>query len=270
MNGLFAHYISAHDCHLKYAKGKPSVLGEEFHDYDEIVLFLAGDAQLVSEKIQLQLTPGSLVLIPREHFHRFCVEKHEGYCRCILGFRETPSLRELIRAVMTEVTVVPQPSEAVRFLFGRLMAAAEEQRLSQEERVLLLRSVLAQLLLELRLSHGESIQKNETLSPLTRQVLQEIDAHLSEELKLEPLARKLNVSVSTLSHRFRQELNISVHRYIAEKRLSAVRQYVQTGMNLGEAAARSGFRDYAGFFRLYRRSCGENPSSLRKNPQDKA
>lgn len=264
MNGLFTHYISTRDCHLKYARGEPSVLGEEFHDYDELVLFLEGTAQLVSEEIQLQLTPGSLILIPREHFHRFRVAEPAGYCRCILGFRETPALRSLIRAVMTEVTVLPQPSGAVRFLFDRLLWAIREEKLPQAEQVLLLQAVLVQLLLELRLSQGEGIQKNVTVSPLTRQVLQYIDANLAEDLRLETLAQRLNVSVSTLSHRFRKELNISVHRYISEKRLSAARKLVQAGMTLGAAAAASGFRDYAGFYRMYRLSCGENPSALRK------
>lgn len=264
MNGLFRFTIGTYDCHVKYARGRQAVEGQEFHDYDEIVMFLEGDSQLISEDIQLQLTPGSVVLIPKERYHRFYVREQDRYCRCILGFRETPELRTLIRSVMTEVTVVPQPSEAVRFLFGRLMSAAENPRLSEEERVLLLRAVLIQILMEYKLSDGETIQKNVTLSHLTRQALQYIDTHLSEDLKLEALARQLNVSVSTVSHRFRRELNISVYRYVTEKRLSAVRQYVQAGMSLSEAARRSGFRDYAGFFRLYRSFYGESPSSLSK------
>ena len=56
---MFAHYITAGNCHVKYAQGRPAVTGREFHSYDEIVLFLAGDAQLVSKDIQLQLTPAA-------------------------------------------------------------------------------------------------------------------------------------------------------------------------------------------------------------------
>ena len=260
---MFAHYITAGNCHVKYAQGRPAVTGREFHSYDEIVLFLAGDAQLVSKDIQLQLTPGSIILIPKEQFHQFVVTDNENYIRCILGFEEIPHLQRMIRQMMTEVMVLPKPSEQMRAVFQTLMQASQSP-LTAEEQAVLLQSAVAQLLLNLKISGGEPIRKYVTVSPLTQKALEYIDSNLSDQLRLETIARTLEVSVSSLCHWFRRDLNISVYRYISEKRLSAVRQLVQQGIPLGAAADRCGFKDYSGFFRLYKSYYGEIPSASAK------
>lgn len=260
---MFTHYLAAGSCHLKYAQGRPAVTGREFHSYDEIVLFLGGHALLISENIQLPLIPGSIVLIPKEQFHQFVVTDSEQYVRCILGFEEIPHLQELIRQTMTEITVFPTPSGQMLSVFQTLIQAVQEE-LTPQEQTALLQSAVAQLLLAQKLSGGESIRKYVTVSSLTQKALRYIDSHLAEELRLDTVARALDVSVSSLCHRFRKDLSISVYRYITEKRLSAVRQLVQQGMALGVAAERCGFKDYSGFFRLYKSYYGEIPSAGKK------
>ena len=258
---MFEYYLTAGSCHLKYAQGRPAVTGREFHSYDEIVLFLAGNAQLISENIQLPLTPGCIILIPKEQFHQFVVTDSRQYIRCILGFEEIPHLQELIRQTMTEVRVFPNPSQQMISVFQMLIQAAQE-KLTLQEQTALLQSAVAQLLLGQKLSGGEPIRKYVTVSSLTQKALQYIDGHLAEDLRLDTVAQAVGTSVSSLCHRFRKDLSISVYRYITEKRLSAVRQCVQQGMALGEAAEYCGFKDYSGFFRLYKNYYGENPSAV--------
>ncbi len=260
---MFEYYITAAGCHVKYAQGKPAVSGREFHSYDEIVLFLGGQAQLISKNIQLQLTPGSIILIPKEKFHQFVVTDSERYTRCILGFEASPSLKKLILQTMTEVMVLPNPSGSMLAVFHTLMQAAQRE-LPEEEQAILLQSAAAQLLLSQKLSDGEPIRKYITMSSLTRKALEYIDCNLSRPLRLDAIAHALGVSVSSLCHRFRKDLNISVYRYISEKRLSAVRQCVEQGIPLGIAAERCGFQDYSGFFRLYKNYYGQSPSAGKK------
>ena len=260
---MFEYYVTAGNCHLKYAKGRPAVTGREFHSYDEIVLFLEGNAQLVSKNIQLQLTPGSMILIPREQFHQFVVTDHPSYTRCILGFGDAPQMEPLVRQIMTEVMVLPTPPTQAKAVFETLIQAVQKE-LPPAEQQLLLQSAVTQLLLVQKLSRGDAIRRYVTVSATTQEALQHIDSHLDCELRLDTIAQTLGVSVSTLSHRFRKDLSISVYRYISEKRLSAVRQYIQQGIPLAAAAAKSGFKDYSGFFRLYKSHYGENPSDTAK------
>ncbi len=257
---MFTHYINDETHHLKYALGKPSARGREFHNYDEFVLFLDGKAQFISKNIQLTLTPGSLVLIPRQQYHRFIVTEESTYRRCILGFKETPALAKLTRGVMEEIRVIPHPGERILSVFAGLMEVVQSP-LSTEEKQLLLPAAVTQLLIEQKLQAAHPIREQMTLSPTTRRAVEYIDSHFAEELDLQRLAGVLNVSVSSLSHHFKAELNISVYHYIVKKRLSVARGYMEKGLPLGEASARGGFVDYTAFFRLYKKYYGEPPSA---------
>ena len=68
MDSLFEYSIQYENIHLKYAKGPPSVTEGEYHDYNEFVFFMRGNSFIISKKIQQQLSPGSIILIPKEHF----------------------------------------------------------------------------------------------------------------------------------------------------------------------------------------------------------
>lgn len=262
----FESYVQTKTCHYKYARGRMAVTGREFHDYDEIVLFPEGNVQLISKNIHMVLCPGSLVLIPKEHFHQFIPTDVGQYLRCIFGFWETSRLRELIREVMEDVTVLPLPPETAVALYRTLNQTALSG-LSQGEKQLLLDSALPQLLLTLKLFTADGIRNGPGISPMISRALAYIDGHFSDKIELPDIALQLNVSESTLSHRFRQELNISVYRYISEKRLSAVRQHVAKGESLAAAAEKSGFRDYSGFYRLYKNRYHKYPSAIHQFPE---
>ena len=264
MKNLFEYYIDAGFCRMKYAKGKPSALGREFHDYDEIVLFLDGDAQFISKNIKLKLSQGSIAVIPKENFHQFYMTEYDCYTRCVIDFRETDELRPLIREGMSEVAVIDHPSKTIRFIYERLMNLIVSDMPDSEKR-LALRSALPMILLEQKMFGGKSIKKLIGSSTITQKALKYIDENYADELTLADIADKLNVSVSSLSHKFSNDLNISVYRYITEKRLSVARQHIEKGATLAEASEKSGFKDYSAFFRIFKNYYGEAPSALLKS-----
>lgn len=264
MKNLFEYYIDAGFCRMKYAKGKPSALGREFHDYDEIVLFLDGDVQFISKNIRLKLSSGSIAVIPKENFHQFYMTEYDSYTRCVIDFRETEELRPLIREVMTEVSVIAHPSKTVRFLYERLMNLIVSD-ISDSEKCLALRSAISIILLEQKMFSGKSIKRLIDSSEITQKALEYIDKNYADELTLADIADKLNVSVSSLSHKFSKDLNISVYRYMTEKRLSVARQHIEKGATLAEASEKSGFKDYSAFFRIFKNYYGEAPSVLLKS-----
>lgn len=267
MAARFESFIRTKFGHVKFARGAPAVSGREFHDYDEMVLFLEGEARLVSPKIQMKLEPGMVIMIPKEHYHQFCVDTPDQYLRCILGFSADAEIGSLVRRYMQRVEVLPRATEAMAETFHLLMRAAEAQ-VPEQEAELLLKSAVVQLLMSWKLYAQVPIVESVQISAVTQQALTYIDAHLSQPLRLEEIAAALNVSVSMLSHRFSKELKIPIYRYITEKRLSSVRQLREKGMSLCEAAQRSGFSDYAGFYRLYRKQYGEKPSREPKKTFD--
>lgn len=261
MDNLFEYYIETDQLHFKYAKGEPAVKSQEFHDYNEFVFFLEGNSFLISKHIQQELTTGSMILIPKEQFHQFCVSQPESYVRCILAFRETPELAGLTREVMNTVKIISTPDARIRFVFDHLTEIIKSD-LSHEEKALYLHSALIQLLIFLKTKPVTAVCRNTTLSPVVTGALSIIDEKYAEALSVEQLAGLLYVSPSTLAHKFSKELNISVYRYITKKRLSAAHALIQQGESLLNAAAGCGFRDYSCFYRLYQKYY--EPVSVRK------
>lgn len=252
MEDLFEYYIETDDYHLKYAKGEPAVKNQEFHDYNEFVYFIGGKSLLVSKNIRQELTTGSIVMIPQEQFHQFFVSQPEEYVRCILGFRKTPENHRLISEVMKAIKVIAVPDKNVSAEFQNLIEIIKSE-LSREEKEMYIQSSLIHLLIYLKLHPYETANKSTDMSPVISKALDLIDEKYADNLTVESIAGQLYISPSTLSHKFKKELNISVYQYITKKRLSVANNLIHRGEPLTSAALNSGFNDYSCFYRLYKK-----------------
>ncbi len=257
MEELFSYQIECEQIHFRYRKGSPTVTGQEFHDYNEFVLYIDGSSKLISKDIQELLNKGSLILIPKGHFHQFDVSFPQSYTRCILGFRENAELRSIVRDVFDTVKVITNPNKKILAAFEDLIAITKSN-LPDSEKLLFLNSTLIQLLIYLKHSSTEAISESINISPVVREALRIIDESYTKPLSVKSLAKLLYVSPSTLAHKFSKELRISVYQYITKKRMALARQYIEGGEPLTSAAAKSGFSDYSCFYRLYRKYYGNN------------
>ena len=57
---------------------------------------------------------------------------------------------------------------------------------------------------------------------------------------------------------------VSVYEYIRYRRVQLAKENLLTDMSLSEVADRSGFGDYSGFLRSFRRMTGMAPNAYRK------
>lgn len=254
MDNLFEYYIETDDLHFKYAKGEPSVKGQEFHDYNEFWYFIDNKGKIffISKNIQKDLVKGSLAFIPKEHFHQFCVETPERYVRCILGFRETSENSELVNEIADAIRVIEKPDERIIYVFESLIETVKSE-LSDKEKAMFIKASLTQLLIYLKQQRSGIINKSIHLSQIVKQAIDMIDEQYAQCITLESIAKKLYVSPSTLSHKFSRELNISVYKYITKKRLSEAHKLIRQGVSVTNAAIQSGFPDYSCFYRLYKK-----------------
>ena len=91
-------------------------------------------------------------------------------------------------------------------------------------------------------------------APLTRPVaaaVEYIEAHYRSALSLDTLSEQCFVSKFHLSHEFRRQVGVSVHRYILDRRLRAARELLLQGEAPSKVAPRCGFGDYPGFYRAF-------------------
>ena len=83
--------------------------------------------------------------------------------------------------------------------------------------------------------------------------------HLGEDLSLDTLAEKLYFNKYYIAHAFKRETGMSLHRYIAEKRMERAVALLSQGMPVHRAAAACGFADDAHFIRAFKQKFGLPP-----------
>ncbi len=249
MENLFDYLIENENFHLKYAKGEPSVEEREFHRYHEFVYFIEGEAKFVSKNVQQNLLPDSLLLIPEEQFHQFFVNHPAAYTRCIIGFRGTPKTDRLIREVFNDIKVISMENKKVKNLFENLIEIIKSN-LSHTEKEMFIDATIIQLLVFFKQFASRKTTKHLEISPMVQKAISFIDKNYMKKISVESIAKTLYISPSTLTHKFKKELNISVYQYISKKRVFAVQKLIEAGESYSEAAVKCGFSDYSCFYRI--------------------
>lgn len=256
VNNLFSEYLLGASVSFKHARGCSDRSGKEFHIYHEIILFLAGDAEFISEDLHMQLKPLSLIVIPKQTYHQMIIHGDpENYHRCVLQFQETPELAELIKASMENVQVFTADRD-IRFLFDKLIRTTQTEKTHAP---MLLHSVLILLLDALQSSKdipNEDNHQNETV----HNAIAYINQNLSKALTIREIANACSISQSSLSHIFKKEMYISIHKFIIKKRLIQAHRKICAGEAATVAAMECGFQDYSGFYKQYKKAFGFPPS----------
>ena len=261
MSDLFSRYIKSENISFKHAKGTSDRSGKEFHLFHEIILFLNGDAELITETVHTTLKPQTLIVIPKETYHQVIIKgKQNEYTRCVFQFYETQNNHTFISSSIPDL-LITECDKYIMFLFTKMMQLAKNPH--QEFSSNISESVLTLLLDEIRLKHSMEID-TELNDPLTKQTIDFITERLTENLNIEDIAKSLNVSASTLMHTFRKNMNIPIHKYIIQKRLILAHTKITKGEPANAVSAECGFNDYSGFYRQYKKMFDIPPSKSKR------
>ncbi|MBQ9132938.1 MAG: helix-turn-helix transcriptional regulator [Clostridia bacterium] len=261
---VFAQYIRTEEIMFKHAKGMRDIIGLEFHPYHEIFLFMGGDAEFISNAFRARLQPRTLVVIPKENFHHFVVHgAEEDYHRYVFNFTAVEGLDALIEEKMDRLCYFPaSPSLCAMFeKLGSHTADADTYK-----QALLQRAIFTEILLEMETAvQNDTDYAHLSVHPLIAEAVKFIQMHTSTITQVEDVAKAVNISSSYLSHLFREELHISPHRYILEKKLILANRRIEGGCGAVQAAAECGFANYSGFYKMYKKMFGFPPSMAGKS-----
>ena len=201
------------------------------------------------------------MVIPAGHFHQFVVYGNESnYARLVLNFHEESTLRDIIKEKMNHVYLVKdKEAENILLRFQQLCNCP----FPEPENGMLMKALLTQLVIILG-KENELQPVNAGFSTIVQQALAYVDSHLPETIHVDEIARALYISNSYLSHCFREELHLSVYRYVLEKRLSLASQMIWNNTQPTVAAAACGFNDYSSFYRQYKKTFGAPPSQSKR------
>ncbi len=253
----FTHVIEGEHLHFKHAYGVAARNDREFHPFHEIVYFIHGNTLFLSDSISQVLEEKTLIYIPKETYHQFSfLSDPEDYHRCIFQFYDTQPFFGPISGTMREIRFLPC-CEGMEYAIDLIMGKAGA---NSEDSICLLQAVMLTLL------YGAAGENTGTRSafrpPRLEAAISYIENHLSEPLLIPAIAEQCDLSVSGLSHLFQSELNISVHRYILNKRLAIAYNKILGGTSPMSAAKECGFSNYSAFFKQFKKRFETSPSRI--------
>lgn len=271
-------YMLSRDFELYYYNDKtPSKVDFHTHDYYEFYFFLEGAVSIQVEQDIYPLRFGDIMLIPPKTAHRLVI--HDAtvrYSRFVLWISLT--YFESLRVASEHYTYLISRLEEDRLYILhndkitfntiqtkilRLLEEIHMERFGKETQIPL---CINDLLLHLNRTfyereHPESEQSESTLY---EKLLAYIEEHIDESLSLEDLAEMFYVSKYHIAHIFKNNLGMSIHRYIMKKRLALCKEALLSNESISKIYSSYGFGDYSGFYRAFKKEYGISPKDFKK------
>lgn len=256
MNSLFCHRIQQKDIFFKHARGSSDRSGKEFHIYHELILFLDGDADFISEDLHMHVKPQTMIVIPKETYHQMVIHGDpERYHRCVLQFDDTDEYAMPAESSGGNILAVEADQE-ILYLFRKLIGTAKQESSNAEQVLKAVLVLLLDAIMQKKERSGEELPQSEVV----RLAVAYINRNLGQPLTVGGIAQACNTSASALSHVFKKEMYCSVHKFVLKKRLISAHHKIIAGQAATVVAEECGFKDYSGFYKQYKKAFGVAPS----------
>ncbi|WP_409342693.1 helix-turn-helix domain-containing protein [Paenibacillus sp. MBLB4367] len=107
--------------------------------------------------------------------------------------------------------------------------------------------------------------KKEESDPVTSYVTDYLERHYAEDISLDMLAEKLNITGSYLSTYFKEKTGVNFSDFLNEVRMNKAKEMLrQTDLRIQDVALRVGYQNVNSFIRLFKKSTGVPPGEYRK------
>ncbi len=230
------------------------------HPWYELNYVADGDVNVILNDLEFHAETSNCLLIPPNTFHRNMGTStgDDGFCIRFSLQREASAknvgcFEELSRILSTE-----HPSSFI----------ADVTPLLQAKSLYGLQSALMQLLFSICETFEPDIyQDTSLLSPsISNQVMIYLHEYYRSKIRVEDIAKALNISYRALAKKFKAETGKSMIEALTEIRINAAKPLlINTNYTLAQIADMVGFEDESYFSKTFTRYTCRTPSDYRKN-----
>lgn len=106
---------------------------------------------------------------------------------------------------------------------------------------------------------------DEEISPFLSSILSYINKNLYNELTIESIAKEFNISQTTLNLNFKNELGMTVKKYITKSKLEDAKKLLDRNLSISEISQMLGYADSSHFCKKFKKEFQMTPTQYRRN-----
>ena len=241
---------------------KPTIDEREIHSYHEILLYIDGEVELFSANGRRTLKRSSLIIIPEETYHFLNTKNNNGFERLKISIPKRALDSFPLDSIMKELRIIEELEGGIKFIYDKLVGIL---RANEKNAAAYAYSALLMLISELDMHNAIGYKKlRAPKNELAVALSDYISKNLAEPLDIKTLAEKMHTSPSSITHVFKSEFGIPIHKYVLQKRLVLAKRLVSEGELLSKKYAEVGFRDYSSLYKAYLHYFGYPPSKEKR------
>ncbi|MBP1756232.1 MAG: hypothetical protein H6Q59_2630 [Firmicutes bacterium] len=244
------------------------------HDFYECYFFISGDATYIIEGKTYSLRSGDIILINSKELHQAIInDKEVPYERIVLWLNpaflsslstEVSDLKRCFEDEKRENVIRTnlESQQIVKSILGKLLSLEEYSGMGHD---LLYRAYITELLITLNnilFYNHDKINIEIEKSNLIEEIIQYINSHLDEDIKIDDLSTHFYLSKFHLLREFKKHSGTTIHKYIIQKKLILAKELILKGTPITQVYEECGFGDYSNFFRAFKNEYGVTPKQF--------
>lgn len=246
--------------HKKYEKNIDlRKISMHSHEYYELYCFLKGDVKYFVEGNIYHLKPGDLLIMKKSEAHSLIINNNVPYERIVVFFNDEAIVGNENHELTSFINKKPlgknnrySANDLKEFDYMYLLR--KMCSLKDKSKKSLYLSVIINELATAKCSEG-------IYSENTAEIIEYINEHITENLKLDNICERFFISKAHLIRRFKALTGTTVWDYILTKRLVMARVLLQSGERPYDIFLKCGFNDYCSFFKAYKTKFGVSPKA---------
>lgn len=249
--------------HKRIEEPRQSVYFNHIHDHCELLLFICGEADYNIDGQIYRPQPYDLLFIPAATYHYLIPLSSRPYENYVIGIDPSEISEDHYRRLFSPPLMINiKEDEEFRGFFRRLDLYRDT--FSDGDFDHSAKALISELVTycayqrdNMRSIHSGSMARIDD-------IIRYITEHLEERLDAERIAGHFFLSESYVQNLFSQHMHIGLKKYITQKKIYAARADMSQGMSPNEACEKYSFGDYSSFYRLYKKTFGSSPRTVRQ------
>ena len=100
---------------------------------------------------------------------------------------------------------------------------------------------------------------------IINEIIEYLNINIKEDISLNDLSKKFNLSTFYITKLFKKELNIPAHSYFINLKIEFAKDLLKNGLNISQTALECGFCDQSHFHRNFKKIVAITPKQYQDN-----